>query len=107
MAPAEPLIISTLVAAAVGTLTWASRDWVGILLSVIEDDVSAKLKEMRVATKYLREYLTCWFYFLIALFIGFWFSYGSPVFAILSVGLLGPLPWYLLRRMAERRRQKN
>lgn len=106
MTTAEPLVLSSLVAAAVGTLTWASRDWVGVLLGSVEADVGAKLKEMRVHTNYLREYLTCWFYFVIALFIGFWFSYGSPIFAILSAGLLGPLPWYLLRRMAERRRQK-
>ena len=106
MTTAEPLIISTLMAGAAGALTWASRDWVGVFLGFVERDVSAKLKEMRVTTNYLTEYLTCWLYFIVAVFLGLWFSYGSPIFALLSVALLGPLPWYLLRRMAERRRQK-
>ncbi|MFK7767846.1 MAG: type II secretion system F family protein [Mariniblastus sp.] len=106
MTTAEPLIISTLMAAAAGGLTWASRDWVGVFLGFIQRDVDAKLKEMRIKTKYLDEYLTVWLYALVAIFLGLWFSYGSPIFAMLSVALLGPLPWYLLRRMAQRRREK-
>lgn len=92
--------------AAAGMLSWASRDYVGRGLDMIEADVRAKLRQMRVQTPYLRYYLATWLYVIVIVWILLWFGYGSPIFALLAVTLMGPLPWFLLKRMATRRRQK-
>ena len=39
-------------------------------------------------------------------FFGFWLGLDSLIFAALGVVFLAAAPWYLLRRMAERHRQK-
>lgn len=104
MAAVETLILSTVMGAAAGAVSWASRDWVGTLIDHIESDVREKLRGMRIAAPHLRYYLATWLYVMVTTLIGLWFGYGNPVFALLAVTLMGPLPWHLLARMAERRR---
>lgn len=100
------LVISAIMGAAIGFFAWASRDSVGSVLDFVEADVREKLREMRIQTPRLRYYLASWLYLIVLAFILLWFGYGSPIFALLAVVLMGPLPWYLLRRMAQRRRQR-
>ena len=106
MAAAETLLISGVMAAGAAGASWFSRDLVGKGLAIIESDIEVELKAMRVKTPHLRKYLAGWFYLMIVVFLLLWFGYGSPVFATLAIVLMGPLPWYLLRRMAQRRREK-
>ena len=106
MAAAETLLISGVMAAGAAGASWFSRDLVGSGLAVIESDIEAELKAMRVKTPHLRKYLAGWLYLMVVVFLLLWFGYGSPVFATLAIVLMGPLPWYLLRRMAQRRREK-
>ena len=102
----EFLVYSIIMAAASGLFAWSCRGWVGVLLDYVERDVSARLRSMRIQTPHLRAYLAGWMYVMVVVFIGIWFGYGSPVFALLAMLLMGPLPWFLLVRMAERRRQQ-
>lgn len=104
MAAAETLVLSTIMGAAAGAVSWSVRDWVGSLIDIIEADVRDKLRGMRIAAPRLRYYLGVWIYIMVITLVGLWFGYGNPVFAVLAVTLMGPLPWYLLQRMAERRR---
>lgn len=106
MATAETLFISGVMAAGAAGASWFSRDLVGSGLAVIESDIEVELKAMRVKTPHLRKYLAGWLYLMVVVFLLLWFGYGSPVFATLAIVLMGPLPWYLLRRMAKRRREK-
>lgn len=92
--------------AAAGVLTWYSRSGVGLFIDKIEADVRDKLKAMRIKSPHLRYYLSGWLYLMTVTLIGLWYGYGNPVFAMLAVVLMGPLPWLLLKRMAERRRQQ-
>ncbi len=91
---------------AFGVLTWACRDSVAVVLDHIESDVRDKLRQMRVQTPHLRIYLASWLYVIVLVLIVVWFGLDKPIFAILAVTLMGPLPWFLLRRMAEQRRQQ-
>jgi len=106
MISAETFLSSGLMAAAAGAASWFSRDLVGSGLDVIERQVNVELKAMRVTTPHLRKYLAGWIYVIVITFLLFWFGYGSLVFAILSAVLMGPLPWYILKSMAQRRRDK-
>lgn len=106
MASPELLLNSTIMGAAAGALWWNFRHAAAGVLSVIEADVAEKLRAMRISTKRLRTYLGLWVWLMAAVLFGFWVGYGSLIFGLLGVVLMGPLPWYLLRRMAFLRRQK-
>lgn len=102
----EILVISLIMGAAAGSLSWASQDVVGSGLDIVESDVREKLRQMRISTRRLRYYLATWLYLIVIVTILLWFGYGSPIFAVLAIVLMGPLPWLLLKRMAQRRRQQ-
>lgn len=102
----ELVILSVIMGVAVGVLAWSASGWVDQMLDVVENDVREKLRQMRIHTPHLRYYLATWLYVLVLVFVVTSFGYGNPVFAILAVMLMGPLPWYILYRMAKHRRQK-
>ena len=54
----------------------------------------------------MRGYLVGWLITVGCTFFGVWLGLGSLIFSMLIVTFLIAAPWYLLRRMAERRRQK-
>jgi tight adherence protein B len=91
---------------AVGTLAWSVRfdftRWLGLL----ERDLTDKLRRLRMPTRNLHGYVVAWLAATGANFVAFWLILESPVFAVLASALLLCGPWYLLRRMAQRRRQK-
>ncbi len=72
----------------------------------IESDITDKLKRLRSSTAGLRKWLIVWLVATAATFLAMLLAAGSLVFAVLLSGFLMATPWYLLRRMAERRRQK-
>jgi tight adherence protein B len=72
----------------------------------VEADLGEKLRRLRVTTARLRGYLIGWLIATGCTFFVFWLVLDNPVFAVLSVVFLLATPWYLLRRMAERHRQK-
>ena len=106
MAGPETIVISGVMAASAGAASWFSRDWVGSLLARVEANVNEELRAMRISTPHLRKYLAGWLYLMVVTLVLLWFGYGSLVFGVLAVVLMGPLPWYLLKRMAQRRRDK-
>ncbi len=106
MASAETIFISGVMAAGAAGASWFSRDWVGSALALVEKNIEVELKAMRIKTLHLRKYLAGWLYLIVIVFLLLWFGYGSPVFAVLAILLMGPLPWYLLRQMAKHRREK-
>ena len=106
MPGAETLIISGVMAAGAAGASWFSREWVGSCLALAESNIEVELKAMRIKTPHLRKYLAGWLYLIVVVFLLLWFGYGSPVFAFLAIVLMGPLPWYLLRQMAQHRREK-
>jgi tight adherence protein B len=72
----------------------------------IERDLTEKLRRMRTPTKKLRQYLVLWMAAIVFVFFGFWLFLGNIVFAILISVMILFSPWYLIRRLAERRRMK-
>ena len=106
MATPETLFFSSIMAAAAGCASWFSRDFIGGALDGVEANVNRELKSMRATTPHLRKYLAGWVYVMVVTFALLWFGQGSLVFALLAMMLMGPLPWFLLRRMAQRRRDK-
>lgn len=85
---------------------YACRDYLAMGLDAVENDLADKLRRLRASTRRLRSYLIAWMVAIAVSFAGFWFLLDNLTFAVLVSLFLFAAPWYLLRRMAERRRQK-
>ena len=95
-----------LMGAAVGTLAWSAQGDFSRWLGYVESDLADKLRRLRVPAQNLHRYVVLWLSATGANFVVFWLVLESPVFAVLLSVFLLCGPWYLLRRMAQRRRQK-
>jgi tight adherence protein B len=82
------------------------RAWFTQALDAVERDLGEKLRRLRAPTRHLRRYLIVWLVTTAALFLGLWLGSNSLVFGLLAAAFLLVAPWYLLRRLAQRRRQK-
>ena len=90
----------------VAVLSYTCRDYFALGLDAVERDLADKLRRLRASTANLRKYLIVWLVAIGCVFFGFWIGLDSPIFAVLISVFLVAAPWYLLRRMAERHRQK-
>jgi len=95
-----------MVGAAVALGAYAGGEYFARWFDAVERDVAEKLRRMRMANRNVRKYLVGWLVALAAVFFGVWLGLGSMIFAALVVVFLAAAPWYLLRRMARRHRQK-
>jgi tight adherence protein B len=96
--------ISMGLAAAVMSL--AGGDYAARALDAVERDMADKLRRLRASTNNLRKWLVGWLVVTGCTFFGLWLGLGSLIFAALAFVFLAAAPWYLLRRMAARHRQK-
>lgn len=96
---------SLLMGAGVGCGAYAGRGHYSQLLDFLERDFGDKLRTLRRPINHLRRWLIAWHAFSAAVGIGL-VVFDAPVFAVLCMLLLLALPWYLLRRLAEARKQK-
>ena len=91
---------------AVAALAFFCRDYFARALDAVERDMAEKLRRLRVPTRTLRRNLIVWLAVTGGVFFAFWVVLDSIVFAVLASVFLLFTPWYLLRRMAQRHRQK-
>ncbi|MDW8037472.1 MAG: type II secretion system F family protein [Thermoguttaceae bacterium] len=91
---------------AAGTAGLLCRDYFAAAFNYVEQDLADKLTRLRYSTRRLRSYVTLWLIAMGASFFGFWLVLDSWIFAIVITLLLSGLPWYVIRRLAEYRRQK-
>lgn len=97
---------SLLVGAAIGLGFYAGRSALGRLFAFMEGDLRDKLRRLRLPGRNLRTLMVCWLGATIGVLLVMWVGLGLPVLGGLTASLLFCLPWYILRRMAEARRQK-
>jgi tight adherence protein B len=101
----EMMLLSTaLMGAAVTMAAYAGNEYFQRGLAYVEDDLRDKLRRLRVNTRSLHKWVIAWSFTLLVALLGFTFALDSLPFGILSAAVLGFVPWYLVRRMAERRR---
>jgi tight adherence protein B len=100
------IIATLMVGFATGLAVYFGRPYYGVGLDYLQRDFSDKLRRMHLPTENLRQYLVAWSIALALLFFGFWLIGDSLIFAFLSTMLLFCGPWYLVRRMARRYRER-
>ncbi|NQT14500.1 MAG: hypothetical protein HQ582_17220, partial [Planctomycetes bacterium] len=102
----ESVLGSLAMGLAAALVAYASRDYVAAALDAVERDLAEKLRRLRASTRRLRAYLIAWLAAIVVLFACFWLLLSNLTFAVLISLFLAAAPWYLLRRMAERRQLK-
>ncbi|HEY2252579.1 MAG TPA: type II secretion system F family protein [Planctomycetaceae bacterium] len=99
------LLISTVImglAAALGT--YAGEPYFARGLAFVEDDLHDKLRRLRINTRSLHKWVIAWAIAIVGVLAGFTFAADSLPFGVVFAVLLICVPWYQVRRMAERRR---
>lgn len=84
----------------------ALRNSLASAFLAVESDLAEKLRRLRAPVAGLRRWLIAWLTVTVAMLLGMILVLDSPVFALLAAAFLLAGPWYLIRRMAERRRQQ-
>jgi tight adherence protein B len=100
------LTSTLLVGSAVGLGAFAGRDVVARGLDFVERDVADKLRALRISTRSLRSLLVAWAATMGGVLIVLGILLQSLVPALCLCAILVCLPWYVVRRLAERRRQQ-
>jgi len=90
----------------VAVFSYAGRDYFARALGIVERDLAEKLRRLRASTENLHKYLIVWLMVTACTFFGLSIGVGNVIFGVLVSLFLLAAPWYLLRRMAERRRRK-
>lgn len=103
--PPEVLISSLLFGGSVALLAWSGDVFYGSLLDRAEQAFREKLKRLRIYPRHLRASIIAWCGFVLAVFLVLALVFDVPVIGlVLSLLLLG-VPWYMVKRWAERRRE--
>lgn len=100
------LIASSVMGAAAGAAGFFGRDKYNQALDFVQADLADKLKRMRIPPHRLRHYLIAWSILIGLCAAALWILLDSFVFSLLTAVLMACLPWYAVRRMAQRRKQK-
>jgi Flp pilus assembly protein TadB len=85
---------------------FSGKQYFAQAFDALERDMAEKLRRLRASTKNLRKYLAAWLIAIACVFCGCALILDNMVFAVLFSTFLLCAPWYLLRRWAERHRQK-
>ncbi len=100
------IIGSLLMGIGIALAIWAGSSHIQRLFLFIEDDFRDKLRRLRINAKNLRVLLVCWLGAISGVMLVMWIGLGLPVLGFLFGLLLFCLPWYIIRRMAQDRREK-
>ncbi len=95
-----------LVGLGVTVLSYSCRGYFAQGLDAVERDLADKLRRLRASTQNLRKYLIIWAITIGCTFFGFWIALDSLIIAVPISVFLVAAPWYLLHRLAERRRRQ-
>jgi tight adherence protein B len=99
-----PFFSSLLIGSATALTAHAGRDLLARGFARIERDVADKLRALRMAPRSLRQLLVAWLVTIGCVFAVLGLVLESPLLALAICAILACLPWYLVRRLAERRR---
>jgi len=91
---------------AAGLFAYAGTEYYGRWFAYVERDFRDKLRRLRIASRRLRAWLLSWLVFVAVVLLVLWIAFDVFVLAVMTAALLISLPWYVVRRMAEKRRMK-
>ncbi|MBM4090361.1 MAG: hypothetical protein FJ276_13205 [Planctomycetes bacterium] len=75
-------------------------------LDYLERALADRLRSLRAKPKRLRAWMHVWLGILVAIYLAIWLAGDLLILASLTVAVLAAGPWFLIRRMAIRRKQR-
>lgn len=102
----ELLVGTLLVGTGTGLLVFSGQDFFVRGVAYVEDDLRDKLRRLRINTRALHKWIIAWVVAVFGSLLGFTFAAGSLPFGILCAVTLICVPWYTVRRLAQKRRLK-
>jgi tight adherence protein B len=100
------LFSSILIGLGVAVAAWAGAETYGRWFAIIEADFRDKLRRLRLPVGRLKTYLLAWLIFVSGVFLVFWILWDMLILGAMCALLLLGLPWYIIRRMAEKRAER-
>jgi len=100
------LICNLVMGLCVAGIAYCAGDGYSRFLDFVERDLSDRLRSLRAPTKYLRRWINVWLVIVAAVFFLLWLGSGAFVLGLCIAAFMSAGPWYLVRRMAQHRRQK-
>lgn len=85
---------------------YAGEDGIQQALGFIERDLADKLRQLRISTKRLRRILVTWFLTVFTVLLVLALGLRMPVLGLTLSCIMVTLPWFVVRRMAQRRQER-
>src|SRR5688572_28104164 len=101
-----PLASTLLIGSAAGLGAFAGRNFLAQGLDYVERDVADKLRALRISTRSLHTLLVAWAATVGGVLVVLGIVLESLIPAAAVCAMLACLPWYIVRRLAERRRRQ-
>lgn len=102
--PLETIIASGCMGLATALFAWAGAPYYGRKFDQLEGSFRERLRRLRIPTTSLRQLLIGWFVAIGLLFLSMWIVMNLFVLGFVVCALLLYIPWYLVKRLAARRR---
>lgn len=100
------VICSLVMGLCVAGITYFAGNAFGQFLDFVERDLADRLRSLRVFSTRLRRWIKIWMTIVAATFFLLWLGLDAVLLGACLAAILSAGPWYLIRRMAQQRRQK-
>lgn len=91
---------------ATGLLAWSCDGYAARGVDFVEQDLKDKLRRLRMGTKTLRKWIVAWLIGVLVTLLGMWLGLNALAFGVVFAAVFLAVPWYVIRRMAEKRQLK-
>jgi tight adherence protein B len=85
---------------------YASRPGYAQACDWVERDLTDRLRSLRIGTRNVRRWINLWAGLIGATFVCLWIAFGDFTLGLLAAVLMAAGPWYIVRRLSTRRREK-
>jgi tight adherence protein B len=102
----EQLVLCLLTGACIATAVFVGREGFASVLDLVQHDLDDRFRSLKIKPSRLRTWIYVWLGILLTVFLALWLVTDGVMLAACVALLMAAGPWYLIRRMAARRREK-
>jgi tight adherence protein B len=100
------ILIGSITGICVAGIVYANLGNYAVVIDRVEADLADRLRALRFSSSYLRRWINTWLGIVGTIFLVLWIGLDAIMFAAPVALLLCAGPWYVVRRLAQARRQK-
>lgn len=100
------ILLSLITGICIAGIAYANQGNYAIVIDRVEADLAERLRALRISSPHLKRWISTWLAIVATVFLILWIGLDAIAFAAPVALLLCAGPWYVVRRMAQARRQK-